>query len=87
MRYRKTSSEKFFTIMLTVEEMISNQLLKKGSLFKFVYQINEISDIWFSIELRESSQLKLHFIKNGIWIYHRLMKPNQISVGEDIFKC
>ena len=32
--------------------MISNQLLKTGSLFKFVYQINSLSDIWFTIDLR-----------------------------------
>lgn len=33
----------------------------------------------------ESNELKVHFIKNGIWLYTRSMKPNEIRVAEDIF--
>lgn len=61
--------------------MISNQILKRGSLFKFVYQINSISDIWFTVDIRESHEIKLRFIKNGIWIYHKSMKHDEIMIG------
>lgn len=40
LRYRRTTQEKFFSILCTIEDTISNQLLKKGSIFKFVYQID-----------------------------------------------
>lgn len=54
-------------------------------MFKFVYQIDSLSDSWFSIELKESNELKIHFIKTGVWVYHKAMKHNEIRVGEDIF--
>jgi hypothetical protein len=57
--------------------LISNKLLKKGSLFKFVYQLDEGNDIWFSIEYKKSNNAKnktrVHFIKTGIWAYTRSM--------------
>lgn len=40
-----------------------------------------MSDLWFSIELRDSNQLRIHFIKNGIWIYHKDMKANKFMMA------
>lgn len=55
LRYQQIPDLEFFTILSTIEDTISNKLLKKGSLFKFVYQLDNMSDSWFSIELRESN--------------------------------
>jgi hypothetical protein len=36
--------------MLThIEDQISNKLLQKGSLFKFVYKLDCEGDVWFSV--------------------------------------
>ena len=64
---------------------MSNKLLKKGSLFKFVFQVSKLSDTWFSIELRESKEIKIHFIKNGIWIFHKNMQEKELHYGKDLF--
>lgn len=39
MRNPQINSTEFFKILSEIENNISNQLLKKGSLFKFVYQL------------------------------------------------
>ena len=81
LRYFQIHDVDFFTILSTIEDTISNRLLKKGSLFKFVYQLDSVSDSWFSIELKESNELRIHFIKTGIWVYNKSMKHNEIRVG------
>lgn len=57
-----------------IENKISVRLMKKGSLCKFVYQIDTNSETWFTVELKDSNELRVHFIKNGIWIHHQDMK-------------
>ena len=54
MRYPQMSNSSFFQIFTTIEDKISNNLLKKGSLFKFVYQIETFSDNWFTMEFKDS---------------------------------
>lgn len=39
MRYPQMSNRDFFEIFSMIEDKVSNNLLKKGSLFKFVFQI------------------------------------------------
>jgi hypothetical protein len=75
----------FFQLFSTIESRINENLLKKGSLFKFVYQTEEISDNWFTVEYRQNNSLKIHFIKTGIWIYHQKMKENEIYYANDLF--
>lgn len=31
--------------------------------------------------------MRLHFVKNGIWVHHKGMKSDEIMVAEDIFDC
>ena len=40
----------FFRILTKIENKISNQLLKAGSLFKLVFKLNSEKNIWFSIK-------------------------------------
>lgn len=49
MRYPQIDNYEFFEMITTIEDRISNQLLQKGSLFKFVYKLDYEGDIWFSI--------------------------------------
>lgn len=61
--------------MLThIEDQLSNKLLQAGSLFKFVYKLDCYGDIWFSVEYKRQQEMKIHFIKTGIWCYHKDMK-------------
>jgi hypothetical protein len=61
-------------------------LLKKGSLFKFVYKMASESDIWFSIDHKRHQEIQVRFIKNGLWTYTPEMYENQIYYARDIFK-
>ena len=40
LRYPSSSEMEFFTILSTIEDSISTRLLKKGSIFKFLFQID-----------------------------------------------
>lgn len=68
-----------------IEDRISNKLLQRGSLFKFVYKLDCEGDIWFSIEYKHSMEMKVHFIKTGIWCYHKEMHEREVMYGRDIF--
>lgn len=58
--------------MLTnIEDKLSNELLQDGSLFKFIYKLDYERDMWFSIEYKEQQEMKIHFIKTGIWCYYK----------------
>ncbi len=48
--YSQIHYTEFFHFLTFIEDQISNKLLKRGSLFKFVYKIASESDIWFAIE-------------------------------------
>jgi len=54
MRYPQMSNNSFFRIFTEIEDKFSNNLLKKGSLLKFVYQIETFSDNWFTVEFKDS---------------------------------
>lgn len=51
-RYPQIDNTEFFEMLTHIEDSISNKLLKRGSLFKFVYMIDHVNDIWFSIEYK-----------------------------------
>jgi len=46
---------------------MSNKLLRKGSLVKFVYKLDHESDIWFVIDQKINQNTKIRFIKSGLW--------------------
>ncbi len=48
---------------------MSNKLIKKGSLVKFVYKIDHESDIWFVVEKKKYQEMKIRFIKTGLWVH------------------
>ncbi len=86
MRYPQMSTHNFFEIFSAIEDKISNNLLKKGSLFKFVFQIETLADNWFTIEFKDSEEISIHFIKTGIWIYNKNMVHEEIYYARDLFK-
>jgi hypothetical protein len=59
--------------------------MKKGSLFKVVYQTETILDNWFTIEYKDSEDIKVHFIKNGVWVYQKTMQSEEIYYARDLF--
>jgi hypothetical protein len=61
-------------MLTTIEDKISNRLLQRGSLFKFIYKLDTKEDIWFSIEYKKQQEMKVHFLKSGIWCYYEGMK-------------
>lgn len=85
MRYPDTNLADFFHILATLEYRISNSLVKKGSIFKFVFEVEELGENWFAIEVKENKSLRLHFLKSGIWIYEKDMRTDDIYYGNDIF--
>lgn len=50
MRYPDIDEKEFFHLITHIEDQMSNKLLKRGSLFKFVYKIDHESDVWFMVE-------------------------------------
>ena len=72
--------------MLThIQDRISNKIFQKGSLFKFVYKLDRDGDVWFSIQYKRQQQMKIHFIKTGLWCYHKDMREKQVSFARDVF--
>jgi hypothetical protein len=65
--------------------MISNELLKRGSLCKFVFQVNCEKDIWFCVSW-DAMGVRLNFIKNGCWINHPELIEGEIYYARDLFK-
>lgn len=76
----------FFKILGEIEGNISNCLLKKGSLFKLVYQIKTDTKSWFTIHYNSLNQTKVTFLKKGLWIDNDHLQQNEIYYGKDIFK-
>ena len=71
--------------MLThIEDQYSNKVLKKGSLFKFVYKLDG-DNTWFSVEFKRQQELKVHFIKTGVWCYGRDMEDHEVYYARDVF--
>ena len=60
----------FFKILAKLENIISNQLLKSGSLFKLVFQLNSNDNLWFSFYVDSNEVPHLTFLKKGLWIYN-----------------
>ena len=85
LKYPGIETENFFNMLATIEENISKTLVKKGSIFKFVFEVAELAHNWFAIEVRKNKELKIHFLKTGIWIYLKSFKPETIYYAQDIF--
>ena len=85
-RYPHMKMVEFFRILTKIENIISNQLLKRGSLFKFVFQLNCEKEIWFSVELDGLSKPHISFLKNNTWLYHRELNQQEIYHVPDLFK-
>lgn len=85
MRYPQINTIEFFEMITNIQSQISNKLLQRGSLFKFVYKLRYEGDIWFSIEYKRQQQMRVHFIKSGIWCYRKEMPENQTMYSRDIF--
>lgn len=66
--------------------MISNQLLKNGSLFKFVFQLNCDKNIWFSIRFDGKNSPHLSFLKHGLWLYNSTLEEHEIYYAKDLFR-
>lgn len=56
-----------------------------GSLVKFVYKIDHESDIWFLVEKKKSQEVKIRFIKTGLWVYTPSMEENKQYYAKDVF--
>lgn len=69
-----------------IEDKFSNNILKKGSLFKFIYKLDTAEEIWFSIEYKKQQDMRVHFIKTGVWCYSNEMEDNQVYYARDMFK-
>jgi hypothetical protein len=67
-RYPYMNTNEFFKILSTIENTISNRLLKAGSLFKFVFQLNCDKHVWFSFNIDSQSVPHLTFLKSGLWL-------------------
>lgn len=86
MRYPQINNAEFFEMLTNIEDQISNKLLQRGSLFKFVYKLDALQDIWFSIEYKHQQQMRVHFIKTGVWASYKEMETNQVYYARDVFK-
>lgn len=60
-------------------------MLKKGSIFKFVYQLDHETKSWFTISSNSSKELKIIFIKNSVWVHSDFMADNKIYYTSDFF--
>ena len=87
LRYPPSDTSQFWNIIATIQDNVSRTLLHHGSIFTFVFEVEELANNWFAIEVRENMEIKVHFLKTGIWIYHRGMKFEEIYYGHDIFHC
>lgn len=85
-RYPHMGNQQFFKILSKLENIISNQLLKAGSLFKMVFQLNCDKHLWFSFHLDANEQPHLTFLKNGIWISNEALVQHEIYHLKDLFK-
>lgn len=51
-----------------IESNISNCLLKKGSMFKLIYQVQAQKQSWFTVQYNSLNETKVSFLKHGIWV-------------------
>jgi hypothetical protein len=86
LRYPQIPVDEFFNLLAAIEHKISNEsILRSGSIFKLVFQVEELGENWFAVELDKAKQLRLHFLKSSIWVYHHRMEANRIQYAHDIF--
>lgn len=50
-----------------------------------MYKLNYEGDVWFSIEYKRQQEMRIHFIKSGIWCYCKEMKEKQVLYARDVF--
>jgi hypothetical protein len=84
-RFPHISTLEFFRILAKVEDTISNQLLKNGSLFKFAFQLNCDRNIWFTFRF-DHARPALSFLKHGLWLHHPALHDNEIYYAQDLFR-
>lgn len=70
-----------------IQENISRTLLEPGSIFTFVFEVEELAGNWFVLELKENMDVKVRFLKTGVWVYHKRMRYEDVYYGQDIFHC
>ena len=85
LRYPQIDNTEFFEMLTHIEDQISNKLLQKGSLFKFVYKLDCEGDVWFSVEYKHQQEMKIHFLKTGIWCYFKEMAEKEVLYARDMF--
>lgn len=84
-RFPHISTYEFFRILAKVENTISNQLLKNGSLFKFAFQLNCDRNIWFTFRF-DHAKPTLSFLKHGVWLHSPALQENDIYYAQDLFR-
>ena len=52
LRYSPPNSETFWNILATIQDNVSRTLLHNGSIFTFVFEVEELAGNWFAIEVR-----------------------------------
>jgi hypothetical protein len=72
-------------MLTSIEDQISNKLLQNGSLFKFLYKLDFQGDVWFSVEYKRQQEMKVHFLKTGIWCYFKEMTAGNVLYAKDVF--
>lgn len=87
LRYPPPQIDIFWNILATIQDNVSRTLLHDGSIFTFVFEVEQLAGNWFAIEVRENMEIKVHFLKTGIWIYSRGMKFDDVYYAQDIFHC
>jgi hypothetical protein len=85
LRYPQIDPEDFFHLLTHIEDEMSNKLIKKGSLVKFVYKIDHESDIWFLVEKKKYQDMRIRFIKTGLWVHTPNMEDNKQYFAKDVF--
>lgn len=87
LRYPSPDVYIFWNMMGNIQENISRTLLEPGSIFTFAFEVEELEGNWFVLELKENMDVKVRFLKTGIWVYHRRMAYEEVYYGQDIFNC
>jgi hypothetical protein len=50
-----------------------------------VYKLDCQGDVWFSVEYKRQQEMKVHFLKTGIWCYFREMAARNVLYAKDVF--
>ena len=87
LRYPSPDVYIFWNMIGNIQQNISRTLLEPGSIFTFVFEVEELAGNWFVLELKDNMDVKVRFLKTGIWVYNRRMAYEEVYYGQDIFNC